>query len=71
MGRSPPIRSKRDHLKLATHPALRCGRGSSQQRSENGYSETSSPVSRLGSSPFGTVCPVLLLVRMRGDDFSL
>src|SRR5215210_2701077 len=55
MDRSPPIRSKRGHLKVATHPAFRCRRRSSQQRSERDYSETSSPLSRVGSCPFGTV----------------
>ena len=43
-----PIRSKSGHLKVAPHPAFRCRPRSSQQCSERGYSETSSPICRVG-----------------------
>jgi len=43
-----------------------------QQRSERVYSEASSPISRLAvSSVLLAVCPVVLLVGIRGGDFSL
>jgi hypothetical protein len=43
-----------------------------EQRSERGYSQGSSPISRLSvSSVLLAVCPVLLLVGIRGGDFSL
>jgi hypothetical protein len=50
MGRSPPIRSKRGHLKVASHtPRFPISATKlAEQHSERGYSEASSPISRLG-----------------------
>jgi hypothetical protein len=43
-----------------------------EQRSERSYSQGSSPISRLSvSSVLLAVCPVLLLVGIRGGEFSL
>src|SRR5215217_5151846 len=56
MGRSPPIRSKRGHLKVATHPAFQCRRRSSQSSATKGA--TPRLLARFAGSvscPFGTV----------------
>jgi hypothetical protein len=75
MGRSAPIRSKRGHLKLATHTPLFpiSATKLAEQRSERGYLETSrAPFAGSVSSVLLALCPVLLLVvRMRGGAFSL
>jgi hypothetical protein len=71
MDHSPPIRSKRGHLKVATYPTLRSRRRSYKQRSEMGYSETSRPICRVSKLSFWHNVRSALLERMRGGDFSL
>ena len=56
MDRSPPIRSKRGHLKVATHPAFRCRRRSSQSSAPKGATpRLLAPFPGSVSCPFGTV----------------
>ena|SRR5215211_1728691 len=59
MGRSPPIRSKRGHLKVASHtPLSDVGHQARRaERSERGYSEASSPICRVGQLSFWHCAP--------------
>src|SRR3712207_4603119 len=71
MGRSPPIRSKRGHLKVATHPTFRCGRRSSQSSAPKGA--TPRLLARFPRSVLALLlarCLVLLLVRIREEAIS-
>src|SRR5215217_4523818 len=72
MDRSPPIRSKRGHLKVATHPAFRCRRRSSQSSAPKGATpRLLAPFPGSVSCPFGTVSRSPTRAPERGGDFSL